>query len=241
VYRSLKLKAEGWVTGTPAHRSPGYVLHGNILLKNANAVYFYVPKAACSTLKKVCADNLNLVPEGSDFAETVHQLEFPHVKKYKVRTECTGYYKFAFVRNPWDRLLACYRDKITDAAGQYQNHENRFTAYLKRMGRYSPDMTFEDFVQIVSEIPDDRAEGHFRSQVTLLSDRHGLLPFDTVGRFETLSEDFEAIRKRIGLKDSLPHLRRTGSRNYRDSYSVKMRETVRKRYENDLAIFPYEF
>jgi hypothetical protein len=221
--------------------APGHVLHGNILLKNQNAIYFYVPKVACSTLKKVCADVLGLSVHG-DVAEAIHEVEFPYVKKYKVRSEFRSFYKFAFVRNPWDRLVSCYRDKVCDQADHvYATHENRFVQYLKSIGVYQPGMTFEDFVNIVAAIPDNRAEGHFRSQASLLTDQHGLLPFEKIGRFETLAEDFDAIAKQIRLKSPLPHLRGTGGSDYRDHYSSKMRELVRKRYEQDVTLFSYNF
>lgn len=222
--------------------APGHVLHGNILLEDLNAIYFYVPKVACSTLKKVCADTLGLQTEKRDLAETIHELPFPFAKRYKVRSHFGRYYKFAFVRNPWGRLLSCYRDKVcNDADNLYDRHENRFVQYLKNSGVYRPAMSFEDFVRVVAEIPDSRAEGHFRSQVSLLSDGHGLLPFDKIGRFEALEEDFETIATRIGLRCPLPYLRATGATHYRDHYSAKMRELIRRRFEQDVTTFSYDF
>jgi hypothetical protein len=221
--------------------APGHVLHGNILLQNQNAIYFYVPKVACSTLKKICADALGLNVHG-DVAEAVHDVEFPYVKKYKVRSQFKSFYKFAFVRNPWDRLVSCYRDKVCDQADHvYEKHENRFIEYMKSIGAYRPGMTFEDFVNVIVDVPDNRAEGHFRSQASLLTDRYGLLPFEKIGRFETLAEDFEAIAKQIRLTGALPHLRGSGGKDYRDYYSSKMRDMVRKRYEQDIALFSYNF
>jgi len=142
----------------------------------------------------------------------------------------------------WDRLVSCYRDKICDEADHvYDRHENRFVRYLQHLDGYHPGMTFEDFVSLVATIPDSRAEGHLRSQVSFLSDGYGLLPLDKVGRFETLAEDFETIAKQVGLTCPLPHLRSSGGRDYRDYYSVKTRELVRRGYENDLAFFLYDF
>jgi hypothetical protein len=234
VYRSVRLRF--------GKLAPGYVLHGNILLRDASAVYFWVPKVACSTFKKVCADYLSLAVDGNDVAETIHHLDFPYVKKYQVRAECQNLYTFAFVRNPWDRLVSCYNDKICDEADHiYERHENRFVKYLRNIEGYRPGMTFEDFVNAIVQIPNHRAEGHLRSQASFLSDAHGVLPLTKVGRFETLANDFHAIATDIGLTQVLPHLRSSGNRDYRDYYSVKMRELVRNRYQADVELFRYDF
>ena len=71
-----------------------YVLHHNILLEEYKAIYFYIPKAACSTLKKTCADLLSLpIPDG-DIREDVHLIDFPCAKKYQIRSKYRDYYKF---------------------------------------------------------------------------------------------------------------------------------------------------
>jgi hypothetical protein len=252
-HTSLLMLKELFPVGSPAWRvyrriktgkalAPGYILHGNVLLEDAKAIYLYIPKVACSTMKLICAQYLNIAPKGQqDLAESIHEAAFPYVKRYRMRRHYREYFKFAFVRNPWDRLVSCYKDKLCDAAGQYVDHENRFTDYLTTTGRYKEDMTFDEFVSLVASIPDRRAEGHFRSQVALLSDSRGLIPLDRIARFEHLEDEFSYISARLGLNGSLPHLRTTGKRHYREYYSQATRELVRQRYQADIETFSYEF
>ena len=50
----------------------------------------------------------------------VGEHRFPGGKRVAARLQpllYPGFYRFAFVRNPWDRLVSCYRDKIKNGEG----------------------------------------------------------------------------------------------------------------------------
>ena len=83
----------------------------SILIQPWQAVYVEVPKVACSSIKLAIAELLDspLDGPGGD----------PHQSTFPVVTPDTdgpvmfpGFFSFTFVRNPWSRLLSCYRDKI---------------------------------------------------------------------------------------------------------------------------------
>ena len=97
------------------------------------------------------------------------------------------YYKFAFVRNPWDRAHSMYRHFGLDK-----------------------HLTFEYFLEYVLKREMWREKYWFvRPQCDFVLDAHGGLCIDFVGRFETLEEDFQHIAGILELKiDSLPHVNR---------------------------------
>ena len=149
------------------------------------------------------------------------------------------YFKFAFVRNPWDRLVSCYKSKLVQ----------RGTGL--RMGRYGNvslrrGMAFEDFAKAVCRIPDELSNHHFRSQhVTVCDEGPGRAVLaDFVGRFENLKEDFGLVAERIGLETGLPHAGSSRSQNppsYRDFYDERLARMVGERYREDAALFGYSF
>ena len=217
-----------------------HVMHQNIVLDKYKAIYIPIPKAACSTLKSICADLLGMETPTNDVAEEIHLMDFPAAKKYKIHKKYVDYFKFAIVRNPWSRLVSCFNDKINYERGHvYERYENTFIEYLKKMKAFSEDMTFERFVEVICDIPDEYAEAHFRSQYLFLTDERGNFLPDFVGKFEELDVAFETISNKLSVNIPLPHIRQGKKRNYFSYYNNKTSKYVERRYERDIKMFGY--
>ena len=93
--------------------------------------------------------------------------------------EYRDYFRFAFVRNPWDRLVSCYSNKFSDMG-------KGLGGPRQRAEEFSPDMSFAEFVEAVHATPDEEANPHFRSQHAVVCDPQGRVMADFVGRFENL-------------------------------------------------------
>ena len=132
------------------------------------------------------------------------------------------FFKFAFVRNPWDWLASTYnylRDTPT------HRHHRRV-------------VTMKSFAEYVDfEIVRDK-----RSQAAFVcsGDSDDVI-VDFVGRFETLEEDFGSICQRIGIDASLPHVNKTNHGDYRLHYSDVLIEKVGVHWQRDIGLFDYEF
>lgn len=234
-----------------------YRQNRNILLDAHRGIYFYIPKVACTSLKTVFARVLGLFPEetgpgapvlpGSDERErhyAVHEIDFPSVPLSQIHQgRYRNYFSFCFVRNPWDRLVSCYSDKIhpDPAYGDRKFRDGVFRPFHK-FGRFTAGMSFDDFVRAVAAIPDEQADVHFRSQCCFVCDRDGLLLPGFVGRFERLAEDFAHVSGQLRLPEmDLPFLKRSRRRSPTAFYDPVSAEIVRRRYARDIALFHYEF
>lgn len=144
------------------------------------------------------------------------------------------YYKFAFVRNPFSRLVSCYEDR-------YHNDSNEtfFQVYL--MGYLAKDKGFKEFAKRVTRIPNFLADRHFCRQYDLLYDKNGKPIYDYLGHFENLKGDFEYVRERFNLAE-LPHFRTShGSRvDWRDYYDEPLANAVYQYYLSDIKNLGYE-
>jgi hypothetical protein len=157
--------------------------------------------------------------------------------------EYRDYFKFAFVRNPWDRLVSCYVDKVLRKTVPTYMLESAARADVE----FYPNMLFAEFVDTVCQIPDRKANGHFRSQHLTVCSPDGVPMADFVGRFENLREDFARVAQEIGAPGlELPERNRKnvserGSRHYRDFYDERLKNLVHKRFEKDVETFGYSF
>ncbi len=217
----------------------------SVLLVDYGAVYVEIPKVACSSIKLALADHLriDLEPAGGN----PHEVRFPAPPSPAATSGpmWPDLFSFAFVRNPWDRLVSCYRDKILGEAPDYTSFDpQRGVAFcLARFDLYRAGMSFDDFVTAVAAIPDEDADDHFRAQSTFITDRNGDLAVSFVGRFENLAHDFRLACARAGMPElDLPHAQAARSpAPYARYYTPMTRRLVNERFRDDVDIFGYEF
>lgn len=98
-----------------------------------------------------------------------------------------NYFKFSFVRNPYQRAFSFYN----------------FLGYARII-------SFRTFVKKV--LPEKLKEDDFffRSQYDYLYDNEGILLVDYVGRLEQIKSDIQTVMNRIGLEHvSLPHVNKS--------------------------------
>ncbi len=145
------------------------------------------------------------------------------------------YFKFTFVRNPWDRLVSAYlfmkKGGLTPAAAAWsQTHLARFTSFA----------SFVDGWVTPENITTWR---HFRPQHSYICDADGRLAVDYVGYFEHLPRDFRIVSQRLGLEPELRHENRTDGRraDYRSYYTDATAEAVARVYARDVDAFGYRF
>jgi hypothetical protein len=137
------------------------------------------------------------------------------------------YFKFAFVRNPWDWLVSRYHWS-RDRQGLF---DYGFDEMLRRLDRGEP------------LAPDARwlATGALVPQSRKLSVR-GRIGVDFVGRYERLQADFDTVCDRIGHpRATLPHVFASEHRHYTEYYDDATRAIVARVYADDVRAFGYRF
>ncbi|MCB9741380.1 MAG: sulfotransferase family 2 domain-containing protein [Alphaproteobacteria bacterium] len=138
------------------------------------------------------------------------------------------YFKFGFVRNPWDWHVSMYHFILARS-----DHPRR--ALVQAMP------SFEAYLEWVRETPRPFTRGATKQQVEMLTDEDGALLVDFVGRYERLAEDFNAVCGRLGVQARLPHRNRSPHKPYRALYSPRARALVEEISAEDIALFGYRF
>lgn len=149
------------------------------------------------------------------------------------RRDFGDYYKFAFVRNPWDRLYSAW-----NFLKQGGWDENDAAWSEKNLGHID---SFNDFVcgwldkkRLYSYI-------HFWPQTCFISDRSGKCLVDFIGYFETLQDDFEHVASKLGIRTELPHKNPSRRSDYRNIYTLESIDRVADLYKNDIDRLGYSF
>jgi len=225
-------------------RLQGYDSLKDVVIHEYKTIYFVIPKVASSSVKTLFKNLLDLD------SPSPHTTRFPSIPRNQL-SQYRDYFKFCFVRNPWDRLVSCYFSKIkkdynlnvdlkVELAQVVQPSLSGKVSWLP-YPVINSNMSFPEFVTAVADIPDAKADKHFRSQYTFITDDQGQLITDFIGHFESLRGDFETIATKLGLPtQNLPHELKTNHQHYSSYYTPETWEIVRKRYQQDIELFNYD-
>jgi len=196
-------------------------------------IWVQVPKSASSSCEKIINSNIthNIVPVGP--SSKVAMLKYP------------DYNSFTFVRNPWDRVVSCYCDRVQ----RLRFYDYDVNAYdpkgFKDMGLNS-GVSFNKFVSIICDQDDDNSDYHWRAQHSFITiDDKVLVKF--IGKVETFTEDWEKlfellnwnIKKVFHMNKSVAEVRK--HRSYKNYYNSTTKALVAKRFEKDIDTFKYTY
>jgi len=200
----------------------------NIIFHKHKIIYFAICKIASQSIRHAFMRALRL---HKGLPAKVFNKRWTCDKYKAMKPEFEDYFKFTFVRNPFDRLVSCWFDK-----SQREKMFNPFTRY----GLYHK-MPFGEFVKIVCNMPDNRANQHWRRQTyDLMIDDKILVP-EFVGRYERLHEDWKVIQERVSGLPDLPHANKADHKPYQEYYTPEIQDIVSHRYAQDLKVLNYTF
>lgn len=160
--------------------------------------------------------------------------------KYKVLYDASpskfsSFFKFCFVRNPFDRAFSTYTYLKAGGNGTTDLY------WMKKINESYP--TFEMFVMNYLDSANIHEHPIFVPQYLFIFDYKYKLMVDFVGRFETIDEDFKFVAEKIGLVDELPHHNKSKHQknDFRNEYiNDEMRQKVAGLYRKDFELLGYE-
>lgn len=134
-----------------------------------------------------------------------------------------AYFKFAFVRNPYDRLVSEY-------------------FFDRRWNQRTKDLDFSAFVDYLADrLQQQKVFAHYRPQSDFVFDDNGELMVDFVGRFECLDKDWERLQQRAGLELPALEVINRGERGSIEQYfDERLYAAVNEIYGMDFVNFGYE-
>lgn len=198
-------------------------------------IFLAVPKTATHAVRRALREHLSETDEEQVQLFVQKTMPYPEIARIRhghIRwNECkaavspdvwTGYFKFAFVRNPWERF-------VSYCAFMYRNEQ---------LFQRDPQGT----MCAVLDGPEHRQRVVFQPQSEFLCDADGQIMVDFVGRHETLQADYDTICSRIGMP-SAPLGRANESEHgpWRSYYDDSLKARVADLYRRDIDCFGYAF
>ena len=215
--------------------------HHFIRMKHYNLLYGRVPKAANSSIKAaLCRLLSERPPKGTKTTsdkfwqhETNQETELITLRR--ARRYRVTHFSFSFVRNPFDRLIAAYNNKVIENEAPPLPMQN--------MG-ITHGMSFESFIDALIQTPLKYYDVHVLPQNQLLCINNRIVP-KFIGRVEQINEHWTELRnilarRGIDVMESLPQKNvRRGDRNDLRNYfnSDALIEKTMRIYGDDVRLF----
>lgn len=158
---------------------------------------------------------------GTSIAQSLFGLRCTHhdYQRYERvnRRKFLSYFKFCFVRNPWDRLVSGF-------------FYLRFGAGVEnRTGSEQQIVKYNDFHSFVIDwLTEDniRSSLHFQPQYSFICDGSNRVQMDFVGRMKNIAADFKTIREHLKIEADLQRLNMSEHRHYGEYYTAELRKIV---------------
>ena len=139
-------------------------------------------------------------------------------------------FKFAFVRNPWDRFVSAFEYIKRGGIPRFDR--------LKTLTIKQEYPKFKDFV-LAKHVWEQWF--FFNSQINFIT-VDGSIKTDFVGRFENFQNDFDFICDQIDHpKVKLPHVNATKHVHYTEYYDEQLIKFIGQTFEEDIDTFKYRF
>ena len=213
-------------------------------------IFVHIPKVAGIAIRKHLLE-LNYIY--SNFILLPNGVLNGHASIFEIKNKIAEYNQsidniiaFAFVRNPWSRLVSLYFYHLNNPYVTYNGKT------VKSFG------SFEKFCEEVTFMNNPKEGSHEiwrATQTYYLVNEEGELLVDFVGKFENIDEDFKYVYNKIysQLHHSISHKNKqiaplfklnvnpnTDTQHYKKYYNKKTWKIVREKFVDDVEMFyPY--
>ena len=189
-------------------------------------IFIHIPKTAGSSIEHLLRD------------EGKYELDFIGVRNGRSTHHYMGielkmilkelyptYYKFSFVRNPYDRLISEY-----------------FWCRINNVG-HKFNKTFDEFLDYVEDVIKNKKffkpieNDHFIPQYSFLFFNKKLI-VNNIFKYEDLEKVVPLIKKRLKIKTSLQHLNKSVKNEI--TLTQEQKDRIYNLYQIDFETFNYE-
>jgi len=198
-------------------------------------IFFAVPKTATHSIRAALRpilseddwEQVDLFEKKRLPIAELASLEHGHItailaKEQLSKTVWEGYYKFAFVRNPFERFVS--------------------SCFFIFTGNKVFDLNPPAFMKLLFKAPSKLSGLHFLPQTEFVCDDRNKILMNKIGKLESLENDFTQICHRLELSCSLGEKRnQTMHSHWSDYIDDELRTLIIKIYQPDFEVLAYTY
>jgi len=223
------------------------------VLPEQRIIYVCVPKNASSRIKMTLSALLGRTVRSESEANKRRLSSLKSPKRvglsvfHRLATDPYTLH-FAFVRNPYARLVSCWRNKFCNVPLTPENPSVRnYLAWRQQNDLSLPagstsTLSFEQFINIATMTAKEQVDAHWHLQAGLLDMPSIKLNF--IGRVEAFEMDFKRVLDHVGASnglraDATRTVNASDHVDWRSYYTTELGNRVYKAYETDFHRFEY--
>jgi len=197
-----------------------------MISKKYKCIHVHINKTAGSSIETMLEYN----DSGADH-RTIHEY------KDVLGEDIQKYFTFAFVRNPWDKMVSQF----------HHRKQNEKDKRIQQMDFKSWVKNIDDFHVIMGTgnqlnwLCDKKWVWHPGKKTYISNPTNFKVIVDYIGKFENFSADWEKVCKKIGLTTETVHRRKSNHDDYRKYYDDESTQIIFNRFEADIKFFKYKF
>jgi len=206
-------------------------------------IFFHVPKAAGSSIirsyKKHLGPDVIINDQNKRIKKWLKRnsnVLWPNhtspriMKKYlDYETRFLPYYKFAFVRHPYDRIISLYHYTIQKEEAIYKSNNVKIPEFTRNILEAG---SFENWIL---------SKNIGTSQYNFLSSANGKLLVDFVGHTENITEDLNLINNKLNLgKITIENVNKSDHQSAKKYITPILERIIYENYADDFKHFNYD-
>jgi dermatan 4-sulfotransferase 1 len=227
-----------------------------LFFRDHNLFYAACSKNACSKIKSILGEintGQKFIEQSPHKKENTKLLAITDLDKDEAVNALFGdqVFRFAFVRNPFDRAISCYLNRIKklglekydnpqSAIKEHQDNISQIKSWKKSFGRTGDHIEFEDFIEFICQQQTYDMDRHWLPQhISLHTD---IIKYNFIGKLEKFEVDMDFIFNQVNIDWGIINLKKkvnpSGNHNKLNYYfDGPLRRIFEEKYHKDFELF----
>ena len=203
-----------------------------MIYHKTKCLFIHIPKTAGKSVSSLFGLPLQAKDYKNPFSWIADPFGHASVTRYQSTPWFKDYFKFSFVRNPFDRLVSAFFYLNRGGINNSDQHfaENHLREYQGNFRRF-----------VLEGLESAIGHTHFRPQASWICNDGGLKPLvDFLGRYENLENDIRRVSTHLRIPlSTIPHLNYSLRNEWPSYYDNESKTKVLDLYSQDFELLGY--